>query len=245
MFGSKRRRPLISKGFEDPPENTISTQREPQYPEETTLEHPTATPAEPPTQATPQPDFNEGDLKEAMGFDRDDPNVMVTMMPLGDRRLVDVLDGIGINAEKGTFDTSYRPGNVEEHLTGNAAAMRSLADPFANVLQSIDQRRVDDLKADPVRTARNIAASLPKLPGIAHAIRDLLNEIALATAEHGPMKSGHEGYGVILEELDKLWDHVKANTVQSPEARQEAIQLAAMAIRFVVDVIEDKPEGGI
>lgn len=46
-------------------------------------------------------------------------------------------------------------------------------------------------------------------------------------------KSDHEGYAVILEELDELWDAVKANDAK--HARAEAVQVAAMAIRFILD----------
>ena len=48
--------------------------------------------------------------------------------------------------------------------------------------------------------------------------------------------SPHEGYAVLLEEVDELWDHVKADTGRSPEARKEAVQVAAMAMRYVLEV---------
>lgn len=46
--------------------------------------------------------------------------------------------------------------------------------------------------------------------------------------------SGHEGFAVIREELDELWDAVKANDLA--HAREEAVQVAAMALRFIVDL---------
>ena len=51
-----------------------------------------------------------------------------------------------------------------------------------------------------------------------------------------PQNSPHEGYAVLLEEVDELWDHVKADTGRSSEARKEAIQIAAMAMRYVLEV---------
>lgn len=62
----------------------------------------------------------------------------------------------------------------------------------------------------------------------------VLQEIATATAEYGPFHSGHEGYAVMKEELEELWDEIKKK--QIAKARQEAIQVAAMAICFLRDV---------
>lgn len=70
------------------------------------------------------------------------------------------------------------------------------------------------------------------------AADEAASELARAVSKFGPMASAHEGYAVILEELEELWAHVKANTGSSPEARQEAIQLAAMALRYVTDVCD-------
>ena len=65
---------------------------------------------------------------------------------------------------------------------------------------------------------------------LAEAIDD---ELAIAQSKFPAFKSDHEGYAVILEELDELWDAVKANNAK--HARAEAVQVAAMAIRFILD----------
>lgn len=53
--------------------------------------------------------------------------------------------------------------------------------------------------------------------------------------------SAHEAYAILLEEVDELWDHVKTKqSKRDLEAmRKEAIQVAAMALRFAVDVIDE------
>lgn len=64
------------------------------------------------------------------------------------------------------------------------------------------------------------------------------SELRRATAKFGPFHSTHEGYAVILEELDEMWDEVKGN--QPKLAVLEAVQVAAMAARFVVDNTNDE-----
>lgn len=63
-------------------------------------------------------------------------------------------------------------------------------------------------------------------------------ELEFATAKFGSFASAHEGYSVILEEMDELWDEVKNNKDSGALARQrlEALQVAAMAVRFIMDV---------
>jgi len=55
-----------------------------------------------------------------------------------------------------------------------------------------------------------------------------------------PFNSAHEGYAVLLEEVEELWEEVKKNSkVRSKEKmREEAIQVAAMGIRFALDVCD-------
>ena len=59
-------------------------------------------------------------------------------------------------------------------------------------------------------------------------------EYQRARDKHAPMHSGHEGYAVILEELDKLWGAVRADDFD--HAKDEAIQVAAMAVAFILEV---------
>lgn len=70
------------------------------------------------------------------------------------------------------------------------------------------------------------------------ALRLVNGEVCRATKKHGPMASHHEGYSVILEELDELWDEIKKQTKDVDAIRKEAIQVAAMGIRFLIDVCE-------
>jgi hypothetical protein len=74
---------------------------------------------------------------------------------------------------------------------------------------------------------------------IAEVMTAVENELRSAVKAHGPMKSMHEGYAVILEEMDELWEHVrlKEKLRKKKDMREEAIQIAAMAVRFVIDLL--------
>lgn len=67
---------------------------------------------------------------------------------------------------------------------------------------------------------------------------EIVAELHSAQIKFGPFKNGHEGWAVIREEVDELWDAVKHNKDPNHVAlqRKEAIQIAAMAMRFVVDL---------
>jgi hypothetical protein len=62
----------------------------------------------------------------------------------------------------------------------------------------------------------------------------MVNELRSAIEELGAFHSAHEGYAVIRQELDEAWDEIKRNNLEA--ARREMIQVAAMAIRFLVDL---------
>lgn len=62
-----------------------------------------------------------------------------------------------------------------------------------------------------------------------------------ATKKFENFHNAHEGYAVLLEEVDELWRAVKLNqltSVRNKMMKDEAIQVGAMAIRFLIDVCE-------
>lgn len=73
-----------------------------------------------------------------------------------------------------------------------------------------------------------------------HAIVSyVLGELHKAQDKFPAFHSGHEGYSVILEEVDELWTEVKSNQStpgRTERMKKEAIQVAAMAIRFLLDL---------
>lgn len=74
------------------------------------------------------------------------------------------------------------------------------------------------------------------------AVADAYNELYDATQKWPPFNSAHEGFAVLLEEVDELKAHVWTNQKKrDPVAmRKEAIQVAAMALRFAAEVCDEE-----
>lgn len=72
----------------------------------------------------------------------------------------------------------------------------------------------------------------------AEHFEDVAEELNQAVTRYAAMNSAHEGWAVIKEELDELWEEVrvKQGLRSSDRLRKEAIQVAAMAVRFLHDV---------
>lgn len=83
------------------------------------------------------------------------------------------------------------------------------------------------------------------LPTIGNALAEELDtQLHKAIAKHAPFNTAHEGWAVIFEELDELWDEVRAwqpTDHRVTEMRKEALHVAAMALRFVKDVCDKEP----
>jgi len=64
-------------------------------------------------------------------------------------------------------------------------------------------------------------------------------ELKRARRKHGPILSIHEGYAVILEELDEAWNEVKKQTEERNlnNLLKELIQVSAMAQKMAEDVV--------
>lgn len=72
------------------------------------------------------------------------------------------------------------------------------------------------------------------LTAYAAASSDIFNEAVTARRRFPAFNSAHEGASVLREEFEEMWDEVKADQLDAAIA--EAIQVGAMAIRFVADM---------
>lgn len=72
-------------------------------------------------------------------------------------------------------------------------------------------------------------------------LREIEAEYNTASSKYPAFHSTHEGYAVLKEEVDELWDMVKANKgiMGNDAMRREAIQIAAMALRFINDLCQE------
>lgn len=87
--------------------------------------------------------------------------------------------------------------------------------------------------------------------------RQIAEEALRASTLFAPFNSAHEGIAVLDEERDELWDIVKTNpkrymdvttTLEQAKERwrakmrEEAVQVGAMALRFILDVCDKSSE---
>ena len=68
---------------------------------------------------------------------------------------------------------------------------------------------------------------------LANILGEIEDELIRATEKFGPFNSTHEGYAVLLEEFDEMWQEIKHGTPE--RMREEAVQVAAMAVRLIHD----------
>lgn len=73
------------------------------------------------------------------------------------------------------------------------------------------------------------------------ALAEVESEVFFARNKFSPFNSAHEGFAVLKEEVDELWEEVRKPSKSRAaddlsRMRKEAKQVAAMAIRFMLDV---------
>ena len=81
---------------------------------------------------------------------------------------------------------------------------------------------------------------IKNLDGLFVVLEQVRNEDERAYNKHANLASLHEGYAVILEELDEVWAEVKKKSSERDlmAIRSELIQVAAMAVRTILDVVD-------
>lgn len=75
-------------------------------------------------------------------------------------------------------------------------------------------------------------------PVVDFAVRLVFEELSTATRLNGAIHSAHEGFAVILEEVDEMKAEVwKKERLRDPgKMVKEAAQVAAMGLRFLIDI---------
>ena len=64
-------------------------------------------------------------------------------------------------------------------------------------------------------------------------------ELIKSRQKHGPVTSVHEGYAVILEELDEVWEEVKKKTENRDldNLLKELVQVSTTAQKMAEDIV--------
>ena len=73
-------------------------------------------------------------------------------------------------------------------------------------------------------------------------LNDIYTEVKEAKEKYPTYNSAHEGYGLLLEEVDELKEEVFLKQDQRSIARmkKEAIQIAAVALRIALEVCNEE-----
>lgn len=71
---------------------------------------------------------------------------------------------------------------------------------------------------------------------IAKVQAEIYAEVKRAVEKFPAFNSAHEGFSVLNEEVDELWDEVRRDDYEKQV--KEAIQVGAMAVRFIMDIRE-------
>jgi len=92
---------------------------------------------------------------------------------------------------------------------------------------------LEEFDLNPIEAEQNLA-------DLTDAVSEIIDEYVSATAKFGKFASPHEGLAIIEEEFLEFreavfWGHKE----HTGDARTEVIQLAAMALRFLMDVDDE------
>lgn len=69
----------------------------------------------------------------------------------------------------------------------------------------------------------------------------ICSELERAEEKFPQFNSTHEGYAILKEEVDELWDEIKSKQGTNESRIKEAVHVAAMAVRFIKDLYAIDP----
>lgn len=68
----------------------------------------------------------------------------------------------------------------------------------------------------------------------------ILSAYIKARQKHAPMRGPHEGYAIIKEEFDELWEEIRKwqpDDENKDAMRKEALHTGAMVLAFLIEVV--------
>ncbi|MHA2028361.1 MAG: hypothetical protein ACW99A_11505 [Candidatus Kariarchaeaceae archaeon] len=72
---------------------------------------------------------------------------------------------------------------------------------------------------------------------IDHILQEMKLEYLEARVTHNGLHSYHEGYAVLKEEIEELWDEIKQREPDNDKLFKEAIQVGAMTLAFIYELL--------
>ena len=162
---------------------------------------------------------------------------------------------VGINLE--SLSLRYTKDQMHAYARAALAQRPTSAAPNVDHLNKSDSKEAAELmtllvdkfsqyrKPYPVGLFGWARAALESMPTSAAPedadVAQIVAEVNEACAKWPPFNSAHEGFAVLKEEVDELWDHVKVNQKRRnlEEMRKEAKQVAAMALRFMRECCDE------
>ncbi len=137
----------------------------------------------------------------------------------------------------------YHISNIRKEDAGKASNSRGTDanDPFLP-----EQRPAGNTeKIEDRENTEAIEEQLVALTQVPKALTEIYLEYLRATSQFPQFASPHEGYAVLLEEVDELWDEIKNNKKPGAQERmrKEATQVAAMAMKFLMMLDELQRDG--
>lgn len=194
------------------------------------------TPETPTTSSLP---FSEADIKKALGIDPADPTVQIRIIPFPGLS-AGMRDGLDLEVVLSAEDARSLDGDVTGAVTDaafktgfNALGLGPDPQPDPQPDPEAEAAEQEEIAAEVAGKQRWAEARLHAM----NALDEVFVELKSAFTKHGSMTSAHEGHAVIREEFDEMWDEVKRKGGGYDLAtRKEAVQVAAMAVRYLVDV---------
>lgn len=99
-----------------------------------------------------------------------------------------------------------------------------------------DEIIVDEVPVDINKLTKQGYYNHPLLVKLVHVYaKAIVREFFKAAQAHHKQHSLHEGYAVLLEELEEAWAEVKQKHPDIASFDKEAVQTAAMALRWLID----------
>ena len=117
-----------------------------------------------------------------------------------------------------------------------------MPDPIPGSPEAIRRLRDDHLAQAAIldRDLRRAEEELRLRPTLSRVLHEVREEVERAEEKWPAMNSAHEALGVLKEEMRELTDHcdMKQSLRVPEEIRKEALQVAAMAVRLVRDIVD-------